>query len=105
MTRSTGTSGLIFFGSPPSDFMASRIAARSTTAGTPVKSCINTRAGRNAISRSLRRFFTQSAIALMSSFLTVRPSSKRMRFSSKTFIENGKVEMPASPFFSATGRL
>ena len=27
--------------------MASRIAARSTTAGTPVKSCISTRAGRN----------------------------------------------------------
>ena len=32
--------------------IASRIAARSTTAGTPVKSCISTRAGRNAISRS-----------------------------------------------------
>ena len=30
--------------------IASRIAARSTTAGTPVKSCINTRAGRKAIS-------------------------------------------------------
>ena len=46
MTRSTGTSGLIFWGSPPSEAMASRIAARSTTAGTPVKSCISTRAGR-----------------------------------------------------------
>ena len=33
--------------------MASRIAARSTTAGTPVKSCISTRAGRNAISCSV----------------------------------------------------
>lgn len=33
------TSGLILFGSPPSMFMASRIHARSTTAGTPVKSC------------------------------------------------------------------
>ena len=32
--------------------MASRMAARSTTAGTPVKSCISTRAGRKAISRS-----------------------------------------------------
>jgi hypothetical protein len=46
MTRSTGDSGLIFFGSPPSFTIASRIAARSTTAGTPVKSCISTRAGR-----------------------------------------------------------
>ena len=33
--------------------MASRIAARSTTAGTPVKSCISTRAGRKAISSSV----------------------------------------------------
>ena len=32
--------------------MASRIAARSTTAGTPVKSCISTRAGLKAISFS-----------------------------------------------------
>ena len=46
MTRSTGTSGLILVGSPPSDAIASRIAARSQTAGTPVKSCISTRAGR-----------------------------------------------------------
>ena len=42
--------------------IASRIAARSTTAGTPVKSCISTRAGRKAISRSvLPRFFSHSA--------------------------------------------
>ena len=46
MTRSTGTSGLIFCGLAPSFAVASRIAARSTTAGTPVKSCISTRAGR-----------------------------------------------------------
>ena len=51
MTSSTGCSGLIFFGSPPSFFIASRIAARSTTAGTPVKSCRSTRAGVKAISR------------------------------------------------------
>ena len=50
MTRSTGTSGLIFSGSPPRMFMPSRMAARSTTAGTPVKSCISTRAGRKPIS-------------------------------------------------------
>ena len=46
MTRSTGFKGLIFCGSPPSALIPSRIAARSTTAGTPVKSCIKTRAGR-----------------------------------------------------------
>ena len=58
MTRSTGTSGLIFSASPPSACMALRMAARSTTAGTPVKSCISTRAGRNATSCSSLRFFS-----------------------------------------------
>ena len=50
MTSSAGTSGLMRAGSPPIAAIASRIAARSTTAGTPVKSCISTRAGLNAIS-------------------------------------------------------
>ena len=76
MTRSTGTSGLIFLASPPSVPMASRMAARSTTAGTPVKSCISTRAGRKLISLTdLPPFFSQSAKAAMSVFLTVVPSS------------------------------
>ena len=38
--------------------MASRIAARSTTAGTPVKSCISTRAGLKAISFSAEPLFS-----------------------------------------------
>ena len=50
MTSSAGTSGLILLGSPPRSAIASRIAARSTTPGTPVKSCITTRAGVKAIS-------------------------------------------------------
>ena len=76
ITRSTGTIGLIFCGSPPRLDMASRMAARSTTAGTPVKSCISTRAGRNAISCSvLPLLSTQAAQASMSAFLTVLPSS------------------------------
>ena len=52
MTRSTGTRGLIAWGSPPFRAIAERSAARSTTAGTPVKSCNNTRAGVNGISTS-----------------------------------------------------
>ena len=52
MTRSQGTSGLTFFGSPPRRFMASRMAARSTTHGTPVKSWSTTRPGMNGISSS-----------------------------------------------------
>ncbi len=50
MIRSTGTSGSIFSGLPPRSSIASRIAARSTSAGTPVKSCIRTRAGWKGIS-------------------------------------------------------
>jgi len=45
MTSSAGASGLTFSGLPPRRAMASRIAARSTTQGTPVKSCMMTRAG------------------------------------------------------------
>ena len=87
MTRSTGTSGLIFSASPPSACIALRIAARSTTAGTPVKSCISTRAGRKATSCSSLRFLSHFDTATMSAFLTVRSSSLRSRFSSSTFIE------------------
>ena len=45
MTSSEGMSGLIFCGSPPNAAIASRMATRSTTQGTPVKSCSSTRAG------------------------------------------------------------
>ncbi len=85
--------------------MASRMAARSTTAGTPVKSCISTRAGRNANSCSDVLVLSHSANALMSSLVTVRPSSLRSRFSNSTFIENGRREIPLRPFLSAMGRL
>src|ERR1019366_9248040 len=50
MTSSPGMSGLILAGSPPKAAIASRMATRSTTHGTPVKSCSSTRAGVYAIS-------------------------------------------------------
>ena len=50
ITRSTGIDGSIAIGSAPARSAALRIAARSTTAGTPVKSCISTRPGMNAMS-------------------------------------------------------
>ena len=85
--------------------MASRIAARSTTAGTPVKSCMRTRAGRKAISFSVvPRLSSQVETASISAFTTVRPSSKRRRFSSRTFIEKGSCDTPLRPFFSASAR-
>ena len=42
-------------GSPPIAAIASRMAARSTTAGTPVKSWSRTRAGMNGTSASIAR--------------------------------------------------
>src|SRR3546814_7192446 len=65
--------------------MASRIAARSTTQGTPVKSWSRTRAGRYWISAPVTGFFCQSAIACASAVETVKPpSSKRSMFSSRS---------------------
>ncbi len=90
MTSSAGTSGLIFAGSPPIAAIASRIAARSTTAGTPVKSCMTTRAGVNAISLLGWALASQRASAITSSARIVSPSSLRSRFSSRIFSENGR---------------
>ena len=74
--------------------MASRMAARSTTAGTPVKSCISTRAGRNAISRSDVLVLSHCATAWMSCLVTERPSSLRNRFSSKNLEREGQPRNP-----------
>jgi hypothetical protein len=63
--------------------MASRIAARSTTAGTPVKSWSSTRAGMNEISFVGSAFASHFATASTSSAVTVSPSSWRRTFSSR----------------------
>ena len=72
ITKSTWQRGLIRLGSPPNSCIAVLIAARSTTAGTPVKSCKSTRAGLNGISTSysevvfqLRMVSTSAAILLL----------------------------------------
>ena len=85
MTSSAGFSGLILFGSPPSSVIASRMVARSTTAGTPVKSCMMTRAGVNWISTLGWAFASQPTRARTSSAVTLAPSSVRSRFSSRIF--------------------
>ncbi len=96
MTISAGASGLIFDGSPPRSAIASRIVARSTTHGTPVKSCMITRAGVNWISWLGSASASQPAIARMSSAVMSAPSSVRRRFSSSTFRLNGS-ESTSSP--------
>ena len=60
--------------------IASRIAARSTTAGTPVKSCSSTRAGENEISRLGSSVATHVATASTSASVPVRRTfSSRIR--------------------------
>ena len=85
--------------------IASRIAARSTTQGTPVKSCSRTRAGMKEISFSDAAVAFHCATARMSSAFTNALSSRRSRFSSRIFIEYGSRETPGNPAFSSAGRL
>ena len=89
MTSSAGASGLTLPGRRRARATASRMVARSTTQGTPVKSCMITRAGVNWISVSGSAFGSQSASARMWSAVTFAPSSVRSRFSSSTFSQNG----------------
>ena len=58
-------------------------------AGTPVKSCITTRAGVNAISLLGSALASQVASASMSCARIDSPSSLRSRFSSRILSENG----------------
>ena len=58
-------------------------------AGTPVKSCMSTRAGMNAISWLGAAFGFHDASASMSPRRTALPSSVRSRFSSRIRRENG----------------
>ena len=84
ITSSAGMSGSITLGSPPKPAIASRIAARSTTAGTPVKSWSRTRAGAKVISLDGSAVAFQAATASTSARVTVVPSSRRSTFSSRT---------------------
>ncbi len=62
-------------------------------AGTPVKSCISTRAGWNGISSEGSALASQDAIASTSAAVTESPSSSRSAFSSRTLSEYGSRAM------------
>ena len=64
--------------------MASRMVARSTMHGTPVKSCMTTRAGVYWISMLGSALGSQFAMASMCSLVMLAPSSLRSRFSART---------------------
>ncbi len=89
MTRSAGTSGLTRPGSPPRSAIASRITARSTIAGTPVKSWRMTLAGMNGISASAAMPGRQAASASTSSGRTTSPPACRRTFSSRILSVTG----------------
>mmetsp|Transcript_6420 Transcript_6420/g.7201 ORF Transcript_6420/g.7201 Transcript_6420/m.7201 type:complete len:208 (-) Transcript_6420:137-760(-) len=92
ITRSTGICGLIFDASPPRRFVVSRMAARSTTHGTPVKSCSTTRAGLNGISIDFVQFSFQLKISSTVLEVTSNSSQLRTADSSSTRMLNGSSE-------------
>ena len=96
MTRSAGQMGLIFIGSAPNSSTTSRMAAKSTRAGTPVKSCRMTRAGLKETSTPLasRWFSFQLYTFSTSFFVTWNPSQLRITDSNRTLIEYGRQSKP-----------
>jgi hypothetical protein len=106
MIRSTGINGLTRVASPPARAIALRIAARSTVAGTPVKSCMRTRYGMKATVEPLAPpaplavgASDQRDSADTSSAVTSREPARRRRFSSRIFTVCGRrssVSPPAS---------
>ena len=88
MIRSTGTCGFTRAGRAPARATALRIAARSTTAGTPVKSCISTRPGMNAIASAGAG---HAASAATSASATSRLPARRRRSSSRILRVFGRL--------------
>jgi hypothetical protein len=96
ITSSAGASGLTLVVSPPSRSTASRMVARSTTHGTPVKSCMITRAGVNWISVDGSAAGSQPPSARTWSAVMFWPSSVRSRFSSRIFRLYGSRSAPST---------
>jgi hypothetical protein len=72
------------------------MVARSTMQGTPVKSCMTTRAGLNWISWSGSADGSQPASARMWSAVMFSPSSVRSWFSRSTLRLNGSFSAPST---------
>ncbi len=91
-TRSTGTSGSIFLGFWPILSATLRIAARSASSGTPVKSCSTMRATTNGISAVRSASGRQPASSRTCSSVTFLPSQLRSTDSSTMRIDTGSRE-------------
>ncbi len=101
-TRSTLMDGFIVFGLMPFFFTTSLIAARSTTAGIPVKSCISIRETLNGISSLLSDFPAFHPATISSIF----PPSSLPAFlradPTNIATENGNSEMSTFPSLSSS---
>ncbi|MCY1165646.1 hypothetical protein D9M73_55570 [compost metagenome] len=89
-TRSTGTSGSISLGFLPSLSATLRMAARSASNGTPVKSCSTTRETTNGISCVRAAFGFQLASSATCSAVTLLPSQLRSTDSSTMRMDTGR---------------
>lgn len=67
------------------------MAAKSTTAGTPVKSCNRTRAGLKGTSISYSEVFSQLIIFSMSEVLMLKLSQLRIALSKSTLTLKGSL--------------
>ena len=93
----------MILGSPPSRFTALRMAARSTTSGTPVKSCKTIRATTKGIS-SFAGFVAFQFASVSTSFRrTFLPSQFRRTDSSTMRMLTGSRETGPTPCFSKAG--
>ncbi len=93
----------MIFGSRPMRCTAERIAARSTSSGTPVKSCKSTRATLKGISSVRSATACQLASARTSDSSTTFSSKLRRTDSSTTRIETGRRETGPTPSCSNCG--
>ncbi len=106
MTSSAGMSGLTRSGLPPRAFTASRMAARSTTAGTPVKSCMRT-AGWHVgdFAAGLGFGVPNGRGTRCRRRSRLRPSSRRSRFSSRIFrLKGSRLRLKPKLLASSAGR-
>src|SRR5947209_676339 len=93
----------MIFGLPPSRLTALRMAARSTTSGTPVKSCKTIRATTNGISSFAGDFAFQFASVSTSLRRTFFPSQFRRTDSSTIRMLTGSREIGPTPCSSSAG--
>ena len=93
----------MIFGFLPSLDTALRIAAKSTSNGTPVKSCSTMRATTNGISAVRVPVGCQFASSFTFVSLTFLPSQFRRTDSKTIRMDTGSLEIAPTPAFSKAG--